>query len=503
MSTLDFPSNMSDKQLNSLLIIALLLAFLCVTLFQGTRGLYETTEGRYALCARETLHSGNLLEPILHGKHHWTKPPLTYIAIASGLIIFGDNSTWGTRFYLIPSFILTVLFVYLFAKNLWDKTTGVISALIYSVSPFLIAGANSISTDTLLVLWHSLTFFAFWKAYKSKSRVYIYLFWLALGLGCITKGPMGFIPLMGILPFCLWRWLAHKEQLWFFISPVGILLFLIVGISWYLWENYKYPGLLRYWLFDETVGRLAKGEFDRNPEWYKVFPIYFLPTILGTGFWIALLIHVLIKNKKNKGELLEFSFFEPQWVLLISSFIFPFLFFLISKSRLTLYILPVFIPLTVGMGRIFYIALEQKLISRKTLLLFAILNAVVIIPIKGVSAYYPNAKDMKELTKDIQPLINQFPKVELYCAKSNELNGFEFYTYIPVPEIQLSDEPHKELDLNSIENKVVNFLKETSTSQRMLLIPTKYENIIRTLKLPEDIKIHPVNKFWFTLYFNK
>jgi hypothetical protein len=60
---------------------------------------------------------------------------------------------------------------------------------------------------------------------------------------------------------------------------------------------------------------------------------------------------------------------------------------------------------------------------------------------------------MKELTKDFQPLINQFPKVELYCAKSNEINGFEFYTYIPVPEIQLSDNHIKELDLNSIETK--------------------------------------------------
>ncbi|HOL20572.1 MAG TPA: hypothetical protein PK813_10065, partial [Candidatus Hydrogenedens sp.] len=71
----------------------------------------------------------------------------------------------------------------------------------------------------------------------------IYIFWLGIGLGCITKGPMGFIPLMGILPFCLWRWLTYKEKLWFFISPIGIALFLIVGIAWYLWENWKYPGL--------------------------------------------------------------------------------------------------------------------------------------------------------------------------------------------------------------------------------------------------------------------
>jgi len=86
-----------------------------------------------------------------------------------------------------------------------------------------------------------------YNLYKNPSlllfRGLIYIFWLGIGLGCITKGPMGFIPLMGILPFCLWRWLTYKEKLWFFISPIGIALFLIVGIAWYLWENWKYPGL--------------------------------------------------------------------------------------------------------------------------------------------------------------------------------------------------------------------------------------------------------------------
>ena len=60
------------------------LAFVVAASFQGSRGLYESTEGRYAECARETLASGDWDDPILNGRPHWTKPPLTYMAIMAG-----------------------------------------------------------------------------------------------------------------------------------------------------------------------------------------------------------------------------------------------------------------------------------------------------------------------------------------------------------------------------------------------------------------------------------
>ncbi|NLF56030.1 MAG: hypothetical protein GX580_00150, partial [Candidatus Hydrogenedens sp.] len=63
-----------------LLLLAVVLGFA----FQGSRGLYESTEGRYTECARQSMAAGSLLEPVLNGEHHWTKPPLTYIVIAAG-----------------------------------------------------------------------------------------------------------------------------------------------------------------------------------------------------------------------------------------------------------------------------------------------------------------------------------------------------------------------------------------------------------------------------------
>lgn len=478
------------------------LSFLCITLFQGTRGLYETTEGRYALCARETMATGNFLEPMLNGKHHWTKPPLTYICIATGLYLFGEQSTWGARFYLIPAFFFTVVFVYLLAQQLWDKQSGILSALIYAVSPFIVGAGNIVSTDTLLVLWHSLTFYAFWQAYQTKQRTFIYLFWLGLGLGCITKGPMGLVPLMGILPFCLWRWLIHKERLWFFISPIGITVFFIVGIAWYFWENWKYPGLLRYWFMEETVQRLAEGEFDRNPEWYKIFPVYILPLLFGTGLFIILIPYLVYKSKMRQNKIIGDQLSDKQWFFLFCSFLFPFIFFSVSKSRLALYILPLFIPMSIAMGRLFYWAIQEKFISWRTISYIAILNAGLIIALKGISTYYPTMHNMKILSSDIQPLLQRYPDAEFYCAKTKVLNGLKFYTNINLSETDLF-EIENYPNLEELKTAVIQFLCETYTKKRVILIPRKREQPIRQLQFPPNIQFYIINKFWFALTCNE
>lgn len=135
------------------LALILALSFVAAAAFQGTRGLYETTEGRYAECARETFASGDLDDPILFGKPHWTKPPLTYWAIGGGMEVLGTN-TWGARAFLIFTFVGTVAAVYFQGRRLWrDDDSALAGALVYATSLVTLAGANIVSTDSLLTFW--------------------------------------------------------------------------------------------------------------------------------------------------------------------------------------------------------------------------------------------------------------------------------------------------------------------------------------------------------------
>ena len=95
--------------------------------FQGTRGLYETSEGRYAECAREMLETGHYLEPQLGYQPHLNKPPLTYWAIMGNLKLLGNNE-WAVRLYNAVAFALTVLVVTNLGSVLWNRKCGLIRA---------------------------------------------------------------------------------------------------------------------------------------------------------------------------------------------------------------------------------------------------------------------------------------------------------------------------------------------------------------------------------------
>ncbi len=70
---------MDEHKINRFYGIMLCMAIIVAFAFQGSRGIYDTTEGRYAEVAREMLESGNYLEPTLMYQPHWTKPPLAYL----------------------------------------------------------------------------------------------------------------------------------------------------------------------------------------------------------------------------------------------------------------------------------------------------------------------------------------------------------------------------------------------------------------------------------------
>ena len=55
--------------------LVVVLAIIAAFSFQGSRGIYETTEGRYAEAAREMVETGKYLVPTLDYRPHWTKPP--------------------------------------------------------------------------------------------------------------------------------------------------------------------------------------------------------------------------------------------------------------------------------------------------------------------------------------------------------------------------------------------------------------------------------------------
>jgi len=405
----------------------IVLSSVVAVLFQGSRGLYETTEGRYAECAREMLLRGDFLEPTLDFQPHWTKPPLTYWAIATGIALLGRNE-WGARAYLIPTFCLLVATVYLIGDRLWGKEVAFHCGLVYATSLFPVVSANIVSADTMLALWEALAVLGFWISVRSKKKRGFALMWFSLGMGFLTKGPPSLIPLLAILP--VYALVKRQEQdTPSLISAVGVLLFSTAGLTWYGYEGLRHPGLIPYWIRHEVVGHVFTRESARNPQWYKAILIYGPTLILGALPWLGVLVlksKVLLWSHTN-GLIARHRGRKIEWSFIGLSFVLPLIAFSLSQSKLPFYILPLFLPVSLAIGRGLYLLVKDQRIKLSTLVWVVCITVITMVAAKGIAAHTPFPKDMRRLALAITSETSATDRPQIIVLGDDPLYGLEFY----------------------------------------------------------------------------
>ena len=94
-----------------------------------------------------------------------TSPPFYYLLLHTWMKIFGTSEV-AIRSLSFLYFLGTILTVYLIAKHLWDKKTGLLAALIALANPFLFTYAFEGRMYSLLVLTSTLSVYFFLKKQK-------------------------------------------------------------------------------------------------------------------------------------------------------------------------------------------------------------------------------------------------------------------------------------------------------------------------------------------------
>lgn len=425
-----------QRQWGFIMVLAVTVAFS----FQGSRGLYETTEGRYALCAREMAEGGSWLEPTLAGTPHWSKPPLTYWAIAEGLKLFGRNE-WGARFFNAITLLVTTLAVATLGTTMWDRKVGMLAGLIYATSPFPVMSAFTLNADTLVCLWEVLAVVCFWKAVRvqsgKKGGYWIVGMWVCLGLGFMTKGPAALMPLLPIMVFCKQR---KEEQTFPLLSPLGLLLFVIVGFSWYLYEAWRHPGLFSYFIGDEIIKRVTTEAADRYYEWYQPFRRYVPVLVLGGGVWSCYLWPLIRRQKLYRLRTWLMVFRRGRQALFLAAWlVLPLIIFSISQSRLPNYVLPIFPAVVLAIARHLRERWTEGALPRQ-ITLVVLISAAALIAAKGAASYWPGDKrDMRALYRLCQPY-DQPQTTQFVLFRESKSFGLDFYLRSPVIRTLLIDE---------------------------------------------------------------
>ena len=388
---------------------ALLLALAALLLvLQGARGLWDPDEGRYSAVAWRMVATGDWFTPHLSAEvPHFTKPPLTYWALAASMSLLGRNET-ALRLPGAMAAILTVLLTYAIARRL-VPADPLLAATVQATALLPFVGAHLVTTDPFLTLFETLAVFGFVVAWwdEPSPRWAMPVMWLGFGLAFLTKGPPGLLPLLPIVVFAAWT--GGGRGLLRLVSPAGFALFALTALSWYWLQIRARPDLLSYLLGFEVGGRLL-GAQERNPGWRGLLVVIVAVAVAGLLPWSAVALFArrdAAASHSEQPRVPRGRRFLWLWLLL------PLLVFSIAQSRQPLYLLPLAVPGSLLVARRLAPAWTWSHRQRAWLAIWA----AVLVALAAVGAVWPEERDGRRFTAAVLKLAGARPTALIFVDR--------------------------------------------------------------------------------------
>lgn len=408
--------------------------------FQGSRGIWEPDEGFYSNVALGMLDSGDWLIPRLNGQPFLDKPPLLYWAVASSVGALGVDE-WPARVPLALAFVGTALALGALARRWWGRRAGWIAAGMYSTSLGPFVAANLITPDTPLALFVALSAWLYCRLDEASTpRLRAgrgVLLGAAVGLGMLAKGPA---MLMFAAPLGVHA-LVRRRPRGVVLDPgawSAALTALLVALPWYLAIVRTLPGAGAYILDNQVVGRLATDAYARNSDPLDGLMIYLPALLLGSLPWGLVGLRRRSGMPRVEGGEASSRLLLHLWLWL------PLAVLLVARSRLPLYVLPLFGPIALFAAR----RLDRELIARpwrqrerrrRMLVGVAVWIGVLLVG-KGALARIEYAGDSRRLASEMREMgvDTRHPVVTVDTRR----NGLSFYGYRHLEQVTISRHPY-------------------------------------------------------------
>jgi 4-amino-4-deoxy-L-arabinose transferase-like glycosyltransferase len=164
---------------------------------------------------------------------------------------------------------------------------------------------------------------------SSLKRRWSILFYLALAMGTLSKGPIIFL-FVPIIVAAIWACypklrvnrLSTRSA---FVHLLGILLFILITTPWAIAVIRSVPNAIELWRY-ESIGALSDKSENARPWWFYL-PNVFQITLPWTPLWIM-------------GMILPFKFPKRRRLFLLLSVAVPVLVFSCSYAKKNAYLLP-------------------------------------------------------------------------------------------------------------------------------------------------------------------
>ncbi|MGP8051896.1 MAG: ArnT family glycosyltransferase [Desulfobaccales bacterium] len=299
-------------------------------------------EAMYALIPKEMLASGSWLRPSLNGVPYWDKPHLLYWLNLLCYKCFGVSDRVA-RLPLLGVTLAEVWVTYLIGRRLLGREAAWLGSLVLLSSIGFFVLHLQILTDHLITLFLAASVYFLLRWQEQPSGKWSALFFLALGLGFLSKGFIGLVFPGLIVVFSAWqeRRASLLAILW---SPPGLAVLCLLVVPWLAACELANPGFIKFQVVNEQILRFLGR---RQPQDINSFPL--------AGFWLFLGIWLSPYTPLLPGACWRFwretgDAAQRAGRLLIIWPAVILIFFSLSSSRIEYYSLPALPPLALLLG---------------------------------------------------------------------------------------------------------------------------------------------------------
>jgi 4-amino-4-deoxy-L-arabinose transferase-like glycosyltransferase len=321
----------------------------------GTRALWSS-EFRWAEIVREMITTRNYFWPTINGHVYYDKPLGSYWLILWSTWLTGAMNEAAARFPGAVAGLLAVVLMMLLAARLYDRRTALLSGIVLATSFSFVFFSRHASADVETLTGELAALLLFLHHERHQDGWWLIALWVVMAITSLTKGLLGFVlPIMTIGVYCLlatgWtdlldylltgpigariRWIIdHNRWLFNWKSVIAIALAAAIYYAPFSVSRHaEVSGKGLHMVWRENVVRFFHPFDHRGPVYLYLYVIFAL-----AAPWSALLPAALIEAHKRRtvgdepasGDRFALVYF---WA--------TFVFFTISGSRRSYYLLPI------------------------------------------------------------------------------------------------------------------------------------------------------------------
>lgn len=310
----------------------------------------DRDESRYAQATAQMLETGDLINISFQDEARNKKPAGIYWMQAAVVGALSDSEArqiWAYRLPSVLGAILAALACFWGGSRLIGREAAFAGAALFAATALLGIEGGIAKTDAMLAGATTLAMAALANLrHGDGGRKTVMLFWFAIGLGLLIKGPV--TPMVaGLTLVALGIWERRLNWMNPLLFIPGPLLAIAMFVPWFLAIQHATGGdFLRESLGQDMLGKVSEGQERHGglPGYYIAFiPLLLFPATLFLVPGIARIWDTLrLKVDDHATEAARFlvAWVVPTWIV-----------FELTSTKLPHYVLPVYPALALIAGR--------------------------------------------------------------------------------------------------------------------------------------------------------